>query len=126
MFKFVWFLIILFWSVETYYYETHSYPLGRGYYEDGTLFYNDKCILPPKSGEPIVPCWVKWYDNHYNYIVVKQIVHNHKPFEPDSVYYWYIDKNTKDVYGPATFSEMYSFLEEKDLERLLLKKHMKP
>lgn len=39
----------------------------------------------------------------------------------DTLYYWFVDKRTKDVLGPYSYSEMVEVLEGKDLLSLLEK-----
>lgn len=39
------------------------------------------------------------------------------PYGRDTVYYWFIDKRTKEVFGPALYSEMEVYLHDKQLEK---------
>lgn len=43
------------------------------------------------------------------------------PYGRDTVYYWYVDKNTKDQIGPLLYSEMEAFLEKKGIILMLNK-----
>lgn len=43
------------------------------------------------------------------------------PFGRDTTYYWFVDKQEKSLKGPLLYSEMESFLQEKDLSQMLQK-----
>ena len=50
------------------------------------------------------------YEKFYNY-----------PSGRDTTYYWFVDKQKKDLMGPLLLSEMESFLREKNLMEMLRK-----
>lgn len=43
------------------------------------------------------------------------------PFGRDTTYYWFVDKQEKILTGPLLYSEMVSFLQDKDLLQMLQK-----
>ena len=103
--------------------------LGRGfvYFEDpSSIQYwrrNDSRTID--IGPDIIS-----YNNTWNYLLVKQKpdkyknifdLETHYPYGRDSVYYWFIDKRTKEIVGPITYNEMETYLNDIDLSSLIVK-----
>ena len=77
-----------------------------------------------------IPREIKSYRNTKKYILAKQKPlmldgaglepHFDYPYGRDSVYYWFIDKDTKKVIGPLLYSDMMSFLMDAHQEQMLI------
>ncbi len=109
--------------------DTEEHPLGRGFnYSEYT-----ESIYYWRYGDSLhfsIPPRVLSYDNRWSSIIIKQqpelfddpmFSHYDYPYGRDSVYYWYINKKSKEITGPVLYSEMECFLEEKGLEGTLKK-----
>lgn len=78
-----------------------------------------------------IPPDVMSYVNTKRYILARQKPHQFDdavypkfykyPFGRDTTYYWFVDKQEKSLRGPFLYTEMESFLQEKDLSQMLQK-----
>ena len=94
--------------------NSHIYYWGEG--DSTTVF------IPPE---------VLSYYNTTDYFLVKQHPHQYdKAGDPrfyeylygrDSVYFWYVDKNTKDYVGPLLYSEIEEYLQRNGIDYMLQK-----
>ena len=105
--------------------------LGKGF----TFFgdYNSHIYYWEKGDSltVFIPPEVLSYYNTTEIILVKQHPHRFDeavyprfyqyPYGRDTVYYWFVDKNTKDYIGPLLYSEMETYLKDKDLANMLKK-----
>ena len=75
-----------------------------------------------------IPPYIMAYNNKKNYLFVKQrpMKYRHVMFTDsiypngrDTVYYYLANKKTKELTGPLLFSDMQSFLKQKNLEYLM-------
>lgn len=78
-----------------------------------------------------IPPNVLSYVNTKQYILARQAPHQfddaiykkfyNYPSGRDTTYYWFVDKQEKCLTGPLLYSEMESFLQEKDLLQMMHK-----
>lgn len=76
-----------------------------------------------------IPPDVLSYVNTKEYLLARQKPHEFDdaiypkfyeyPYGRDTIYYWFVDKQEKCLTGPLLYSEMESFLREKQLEEML-------
>lgn len=126
---FVAIVVLLLYSVLFLPYEEKN--LGNGFRlfggHDSEIYYwalgdTTTVFIPPD---------VLSYVNTKRYILARQKPHQFDdaiypkfykyPFGRDTTYYWFVDKQEKSLKGPLLYSEMESFLQEKDLSQMLQK-----
>lgn len=107
--------------------SSEEHHLGRGF----SYFESPSSVFYWKKGDTLqfnIPPDVLSYHNTWNTLLVKQHPRPYPHFEDtpfdypmgrDTVYYFFIDKHTKEVTGPLPYSEMESFLQERDLSQSL-------
>ncbi|MBR1872694.1 MAG: hypothetical protein IJ795_05755 [Bacteroidales bacterium] len=107
-----------------------EHPLGGGF----TYFESPRMISYWNMKDTLhldIPKDVLSYKNTLNYLLVKQrpaqypdVLDDTKyvyPHGRDTVYYFFIDKRAKEVTGPLLYSEMETYLKDKDLVKMLKK-----
>lgn len=103
--------------------------LGRGF-----SFYEEPSFISYSRKHDSLhvdnPPQVLSYKNTLNYLLVMQHPEKYDnvmfsryeyPYGRDRIYYWFIDKRSKEVVGPMPYPEMYLYLKGKNKERLLEK-----
>lgn len=108
---------------------SEEHKLGKGF----TYFETPGFVAYWKKGDTLqfnIPPKVIAYHNTCGALLIKQHPSRYShsedtqyvyPLGKDTVYYFFIDKYTKEVTGPLLYSEMDTFLHEKKLEQMLKK-----
>jgi hypothetical protein len=104
-----------------------EHHLGRGF----TYFESPGHVAYWKKGDTLhfdIPPKVLSYKNTWNTLLVKQHPRQYPhiedtpyfyPYGRDTIYYFFVDKRSRTVTGPLLYSEMESFLQERDLSQML-------
>ena len=111
-----------------FFYPSEEHSLGKSftYFENPSFisYWNRKDTLQFE-----IPPVVQSYTNTKNYILAQQhpnknddylFPHYDYPYGRDSTYYWFIDKQTKELTGPLLYSEMELFLKDRGFLYLLM------
>lgn len=122
---FILFLALLFTISLLFNSEAHH--LGKGFIYSEVPSYINYQRRGDTLRFDIAPDVIAYWNNPKN-ILIKQ--HPQKygsimfqepqyPYGRDTVYYWFIDKRTKEVFGPALYTEMEVYLHDKQLKKNL-------
>ena len=122
-------LIILVCIVLFIYAHIGEVNLGRGF-----IFYESPSFISYYRKQDSlrfdIPPQVVSYKNTLNYLLVMQRPEKYDnvmfsqyvyPYGRERLYYWFIDKRSKEVVGPMLYPEMQLYLKGKNQENLLKK-----